>query len=422
MVMIRPFRGIRYNPTVVSDLQQVVSPPYDVISPEQQTLLHLRNPYNAVHLDLSQDAERYASAARRFAAWLDQKVLIQEQEPALYCYTQEFTVKDGGRRRRTGVLAAVRLEEFSSGKIRPHEQTFESAKEDRLALLRSCQAHLSPIFCLFSRPGWSLAQTLTPALTGSPLETVEDEQRTTHKLWRITNQSLIAEVEAGLTHEPLIIADGHHRYETALRYRDECAAGGHSSGEESFNYVLAYLTNAQEEGLVILPTHRLLRDVPLPSSQHLRTVLQRDFRLALFSPADPAAFFAALRAPGPGRRIGCALAGASHYWLLSFNERVTQGLPVSAPLQALDVTVLHDVIFQRFLGLSAEGQRQRLSYTIDEEEAVRLVSERHCQAAFFLNPPTFEQVARVCEHRETMPQKSTYFFPKLLTGLVFYQL
>ena len=423
MALIRPFGGVRYDPAVVGDLRQVVSPPYDVISAEQQTLLHLRSPYNAVRLDLNRDVERYSSAAKTLRDWLDRRVLIQDQEPSLYCYTQEFTLKDGSRHKRAGILAALRLEDFSAKMIRPHERTFEGAKNDRLELLRSCQAHLSPVFLLYSKPTWSLTQTLAPALAAPALVTVEDDQQTRHRLWRITDQALIAEVAAGLAHEPLIIADGHHRYETALRYRAErVAAQKHNSGDEPFHYVLAYLTNVWEGGVVILPTHRLLCEGPLPNSQHLRTALQRDFRVALFSLTDPPAFFAALRAPGPGRRIGCAFAGASHYWLLSFDERVTQGLPVSAPLRAVDVTVLHDVIFQRFLGLPAEVQKQRLAYTTDEEEALWWVAERRCQAAFFLNPTTFEQVAAVCERGETMPQKSTYFFPKLLTGLVFYRL
>jgi len=423
MALIQPFRGVRYNPAVVGDLQQIVSPPYDVISPEQQALLYLRSPYNAVRLDLNRDPERYVSAAKTFREWLDREVLLQDDEPALYFYTQTFVLKDGSHHKRAGVLAALRLEEFSSGMIRPHERTFESAKNDRLALLRSCQAHFSSIFCLYSRPGWSLERGFTLALSAPPLITVQDDQQNTHQLWRITDQSLIAEVKDNLAREPLIIADGHHRYETALRYRDERTAAQRSGSEgEPFNYVLAYLTNAQEEGLIILPTHRLLREGPLPSPQHLRAVLQREFRVSLFSATEPAAFFTALRTPGSERRIGCALAGASHYWLLSFDERMTQGLPVSRPLRALDVTVLHDIIFQRFLGLPPDVQKQKLSYTIDEDEALSLVSARHCQAAFFLNPPTFAQVAEVCAHGETMPQKSTYFFPKLLTGLVFYRL
>lgn len=422
MAIIRPFRGVRYNPAVVGDLQQVISPPYDVISPEQQTLLHLRSPYNAVHLDLNRASERYAVAARTFSTWLEQGVLLQEEEPALYFYMQEFTLKDGVRRRRAGVLAALQLEEFSSGKIRPHERTFESAKADRLALLKACQAHLSSIFCVYSRPGWSLEQMCAPVLGLPPLIDVKDDGGTVHQLWRVTDTALIGEISQQLTQENLIIADGHHRYETALRYRHECAAQGRTTGEEPFNYVLAYFTNAQDEGLVILPTHRLLQGVTLPNAQHLRLVLQREFRLSAFALHDTAAFLAALRAPGEDRRLGCTVAGSNYHWLLSFGDRITQRLPLSPSLRALDVTVLHDVLLQRVLGLPSEVQKQHLTYTIDEEEALRRVADRQCQAAFLLNPTTFPQVADVCEGGETMPQKSTYFFPKLLTGTVFYKL
>jgi len=422
MAIIRPFRGVRYNPAVVGDLQLVVSPPYDVISTEQQTLLHLRSPYNAVHLDLNRNPERYTVAARTFSTWLEHGALRQEAEPALYFYAQEFALKDGVRRRRSGVLAALRLEEFSSGKIRPHERTFETAKADRLALLKACQAHLSSIFCLFSRPGWSLEQACASVLNLPPLVKVVDDGGTIHRLWRITDTTLITAISQQLEKETLIIADGHHRYETALRYRQERMVQGKSHGEEPFHYVLAYLTNAQDEGLVILPTHRLLQGVTLPNVQHLRMVLQREFRLSAFALHDTAAFLAALRAPGTDRRLGCTFAGANYHWLLSFDDRITQGLSLSKPLRALDVTVLHDVLLQRFVGLPPDLQKQKLVYTIDEEEALRRVADRQCQAAFLLNPTTFQQVADVCTSGETMPQKSTYFFPKLLTGMVFYKL
>ena len=419
MAHIRPFRGVRYNPAVVGDLRHVISPPYDVISPEQQTLLHLRSPYNAVHLDLNQTPEPYAGAARAFREWVDRGVLMREPAPTLYCYTQEFTLKDGIPRRRVGIFAALRLEEFSSRIVRPHERTFENAKQDRLALLRSCQVHLSPIFFLYSRPGWSVEQVLEPGCAASPVIVMTDDQQVTHRLWQVTDQHLIAEVVAGLASESLIIADGHHRYETALRYRQEIAGQGHANEEAPFNYVLAYLTNVQEDGVVILPTHRLVHDVMLPQAQALRTVLHRDFRISLFPLSDSAAFLRALHAPGPDRRIGCVLAGAGHYWLLSFNERIARMLSVAAPLRDLDVTVLHELIFQRLLGLTPDMQQQKLAYTIDEEEALRRVEVRQSRAAFLLNPTTFAQIARACEEGETMPQKSTYFFPKLPTGLVF---
>jgi uncharacterized protein (DUF1015 family) len=393
-----------------------------VISPEQQTLLHLRSPYNAVHLDFNQDAERYTAAAERLHDWLARSVLIRENDPALYFYNQEFVLKDGVKRRRTGVLAALRLEEFSSGVIRPHERTFEGAKKDRLDLLRSCQTHLSPIFCLYAQKDWSLAQVASNALTQPPLISVIDEKNVTHQMWRVLDPTVIAEVVKGLEHESLIIADGHHRYETALRYRQERAAQGQSSAEEPYDFVLTYLTNAYDDGLVILPTHRLLHDVTMPNLRDLRTVLQRDFRVAQFALEQKDAFLAALRAPEAGRRIGCLFSGAGYYWLLSFDDRATRNLRLSVPLRSLDVTVLHDILLQQFLGLPPDMQKQKLSYTIDEDEALRLVTERQFQAAFLLNPTSFDQVVQVCAQAETMPQKSTYFYPKLLTGLVFYQL
>ena len=422
MAIIRPFRGVRYNPANAGDLSQLVSPPYDVISPEQQTELHLRSPYNAIHLDLNQDTDRYGAAAERFRDWLQRGVLVPEAEPSLYFYAQEFTLKDGVKRRRLGVFAALKLEEFSSGVVRPHERTFEGAKKDRLALLTACQAHLSSVFCVYGKQGWSLEEVARPALAAPPLASFTDENGVTHTLWRTSDPMLIAAVAEGVAHESLIIADGHHRYETALRYRQERAVQGRTSENEPYDYVLTFLTNAYDDGLVILPTHRLLRETSIPSPQNLRAVLQRDFRVMMFAHADTAAFLAALRAPGTDRRIGCAVAGASHYWLLSFDDRVTSGLPFSVPLRALDVTVLHEVILARFFGLPTELQKQALSYTIDEEEALRGVAEHRIRAAFLLNPTPFEQVVKVCEQGETMSQKSTYFYPKLLTGLVFYQL
>ena len=422
MAQIRPFRGIRYNPAVVGDLQQVVSPPYDVISKQQQTLLHLQSPYNAIHLDLNQDAERYTTAANMWHAWRQNEAVAQDQEPSLYVYTQEFTLPDGTMLRRTGILSAVQLEEFSSGVIRPHEQTFEGAKSDRLALLKACEAHLSPVFLLYARKDWSIEQVLALELTASPVIDVKDGQGSRHKVWRVTNPDLIAEVAAGLAKESFIIADGHHRLETALKYRRELLEQGGARADAPCQSVLAYVTNAADEGVVILPTHRLIKDAPLPNAHNLRSVLKRDVRLSLYARDKADDFFAALKgaAAAGSRRIGCAMAGAEHFWLLSFDERINHGSTTSAALRALDVTVLHDVKYQRFLGLTPELQKKHISYTSSDEEALQAVTAQECQAAFFLNPTPYEQVEQVCTDGETMPQKSTYFYPKLLTGLVFY--
>jgi uncharacterized protein (DUF1015 family) len=266
----------------VGDLQHVVSPPYDVISTEQQTLLHLRSPYNAIHLDLNRDPERYSVAAKTLSTWLEQQALIQDETPALYFYTQEFTLKDGMRRRRVGILAALRLEEFSSGKIRPHERTFENAKADRLALLQACQTHLSSIFCLYSRPQWSLERTLTPALTEPPIVDVQDDSDTIHKLWRVTDSTLIAEVVGRLGRETLIIADGHHRYETALNYQKlRRQQAGSLAGQQSYDGVLMLLTALEDPGLTVLPTHRVTTTA-LPAYDRVQSLLGATFDLQEF--------------------------------------------------------------------------------------------------------------------------------------------
>lgn len=421
MAQIRPFRGIRYNPAVVGDLQALVCPPYDVISEHQQTLLHSQSPYNAIHLDLNQAAERYTAAANLWHAWREKRVLMQDSEPSLYVYSQDFSLPDGSSHRRTGILSAVRLEEFSSGVIRPHEQTFEDAKKDRLALLKACQAQLSPVFLLYARKDWPIERLVAAELAARPIIAVTDGQNNRHTVWRVTNPALVAEVTAGLSAESLIIADGHHRYETALRYcRENLRA--HTPPDAALRHVLAYVTNAEDEGVVILPTHRLIHDAPLPSVDELRAVLSRNFRLQPYAQADE--FFAALRdgVTDSGRRIGCVVAGAEHYWLLSFDESINRGSGRSAALRAVDVTVLHDALFQRVLNLTPEQQQETVSYTSSAQEALQAVAARRCQAAFFLNPTPYHQVQQVCAGGETMPHKSTYFYPKLLTGLVFYSL
>lgn len=416
MARIRPFRALRYDLDVVGDLEHVVAPPYDVISAEQQHLLHLRSPYNAVHLDFNSAADRYAAAATTLQTWRAQGALRRDTAPSLYGYAQDFTLDDGQPRRRLGFFAALRLEDFASGVIRPHERTFERAKEDRLALLRACRTHLSSIFCLYAGKGWTLADTLhvEPA---RPDVDVRDAAGVRHRVWPVSDPEVIDGLAAKLADEPLIIADGHHRYETALRYGREREAA--SGGDEPFRYVLAYLTDANDAGLTILPTHRLLREIRLPAAVDLFRVLSRDFRVTRYPLSARDAFSRALTEPGPARRIGCVVAGAEHYWLLSFDDRAVRGLTVSPALKGLDVTVLHDAIFAGVLGLPPDVQKQRVTYTSDEAAALDSVANGEHQAAFLLRPTSFAQVERICAGGETMPQKSTYFYPKLLTGLVF---
>ncbi|TMB47831.1 MAG: DUF1015 domain-containing protein, partial [Deltaproteobacteria bacterium] len=249
MAVVRPLAGLRYDPARAGDVGQLLAPPYDVITAAEQAELYARSPYNVIRLILPREAERGAAAARALREWIAAGILAPDPEPALYLYTQQFSLPDGSTRRRDGLLCRLRLEDFSSGVVRPHERTLPGPKADRLALLRATGANLSAIFGLYARPGEPVRELLAGAELGAPLVDVSGW----HQLWRVTDASAIARAEAALTDQTIIIADGHHRYETALAYRDE------QPGNEAATYILAYLANMEEEGVVILPTHRLVR-------------------------------------------------------------------------------------------------------------------------------------------------------------------
>ncbi len=423
MAHIRPFRALRYDAEVVGDLHKVVSPPYDVISTEEQALLHLSSPYNATHLDFNNAADPYGAAASTFRKWLEEGVVKLDEAPGYYYYRQEFDLQNGSRKIRSGIFVALRVEEFETGVIRPHEQTFTGAKKDRLALLRACQAHLSSIFCLYGKKGWSVEDVIPDVLKSPSSVELTDRDQVTHRLWYVTEASAIETITKEIASQSLIIADGHHRYETALQYSVErSAAGASRDTDQPYNYVLAYLTNAEETGLAILPTHRILRKNSLPKVADLEKVLLRDFRLKRYAREEKNAFYRALSAEGVDRRIGCVLSGADHHWLLTFDDSLAQRVNASNPIRALDVTVLHDYIFERLLGITPQMQKEKITYVSDNEVAVRAVDQGEAGAAFLLNATTFGQIQAVCSSGETMRQKSTYFYPKLLTGLVFYPL
>src|SRR5581483_4418361 len=249
MAVVRPLAGLRYDPARVGDIGRVLAPPYDVITPADQRKLYAKSPHNVIRLILPPETDRAAVAARTLRQWVDERILVPDPEPAIYLYSQRFTLPDGSSRRRDGILCRLKLEDFASGVVRPHERTLPGPKADRLAILRATGANLSAIFGLYARPAEPLRDLVGGASLGAPLIDVQGW----HQLWRITDPATIGRFTAALADETIIIADGHHRYETALAYRDE------QPGNEAARYVLAYLTNMEEEGVVILPTHRLVR-------------------------------------------------------------------------------------------------------------------------------------------------------------------
>jgi uncharacterized protein (DUF1015 family) len=426
---LNPFRGLRYDPEVVGDVGRVVAPPYDVIGPAHQAALYERSPHNVVRLILNRDADAYASAASVLAQWRRSGALHVDERPALSLYAQRFPGPDGAPRERVGVIGALRLESFESGRVRPHERTLERAKNDRLALLQACRASLSPIFGLVSAPGWSLEAAI-PARAPDLDVTEDDGQR--HRVWRIEEAAAIAAIHERLRDGEVFIADGHHRYETALRYRDEqraaLGAAAPPPGAAPYDYVLAYLTRMEDPGLVILPTHRVLAESPLAPAE-LEAALARHFQVEHLPRTADGVRTLLTRldagAAGSGIRIGAALRGVDRLGLLTAPVEALP-FPSSVPqvLRALDVTALHQIVLAGTLGLpiGERGGTPGLTYTQDAAAALAAVERDGAAAAFFLPPTGVDALRAVATAGLTMPEKSTYFHPKLLTGLVIYPL
>jgi uncharacterized protein (DUF1015 family) len=393
MATVRPLAGLRYDRARVGDVGRVLAPPYDVISAAEQAELYARSPHNVIRLILPREAERGAAAARQLGEWVASGVLVADPAPAVYLYAQRFSLPDGSTRERHGVICRLRLEDFASGVVRPHERTLAGPKADRLAILRATGANLSPIFGLYARPDEPVRELLGGDALGPPVVDVDGW----HRLWRVDDPAAIERFQAALAAETVIIADGHHRYETALAYRDE------QRGNPAAAYVLAYLANTEEEGVVILPTHRLVRGPLRLSPVALEAALRESFEVV---PRPE-------RARRSGGEIDCVLpdrrlrlrprpAAATHL----------QGVPRA--VAALDVALLHGAVLGPLLGVDAEG----LDFTHDDDEAIEAVARGRAAAAFLLNPPTLHEVRAVCLAGEVMPEKSTYFYPKLASGLV----
>ncbi len=417
MVTVLPFHGLRYAPELVA--ASLFAPPYDVIDPRQR-LAHLAgNPNNIVHIDLGpdQDPAWYAEAARIRDRWLAERVLLREPQPALYGYQQHFAVGDKPYV-RTGLLGTVRLAEWGRG-IHPHERTRVGPRQDRLNLMRALRAQSSPVFGMYRDPSDEIGRWLTPP--AQPDVDVTDAEGVRHLFWPITDGAALGALTAALARRDVVIADGHHRYETALAYRAERRAAEGNPGEQRpYDAVLMYLTSAESDGLRILAAHRVVH-APIADPQALLNALRADFDLLALESA--AHLSAAVTQTAPGEIAFGLCLGRAGAWLLKLRDRAAAqrhagGLP--AEIATLDVVALQDMILAPHLGISAQAlaHDDSVSYTVNAEEACESVHAGRAQAAFILNPTRIDQVWHAALKGVTMPQKSTYFWPKLLTGLV----
>ncbi|SRR5579883_837837 len=429
MADVRPFSGIRYGPDLTSQLAALVTPPYDVISPEAQTAYYERHPYNIIRLELGRDLagddtlnNRYTRAAATFAEWRMQGVLTQDAHQAFYLYRQRF--HSGGKEYwRTSLLGRVRLEPWEAGVVLPHEHTMAKPKDDRLKLLRACAANLSPIMSLYEDADGTLRQILEPLAAQRPTALFTDEAGEDHWLLPITDGVHLQTIQHFFADRRLFIADGHHRYETALAYREELREMRKTlHPDDAANFVLMSLTAFEDAGLVILPTHRLVQGLPAERVSGLAERLSQDFLVERL-PADvaPAQALAALDAEAaPGVFI---LVMADEALRLQVRPEALRKMAAggrSVPWQALDVAILQTLVVNEALGLDAEAivQGSFLSYSRDPLAAVRSVRERTAQLAALVRPTRVDQLREVALVGDRMPQKSTYFYPKLITGLV----
>ena len=428
MLRIAPFRGVLYNQKKFRDLSKVIAPPYDVISKEEQDRLYKKSPYNFVRLDLSQEPDAYAAVAQLLGEWQSQAILERDDAPAIYFLTHRFKLKTGEQKLRKGFFALVELQDPATGDIRPHENTLAGPKQDRLKLMLACHAQLSPIFTLYTDPKQAIDRMLTVALEGvAPVAEFELDNGDECKLWRITDPAMIEKVQREMSPQSLLIADGHHRYEATLSYRDQMRSEhGQWIGNEACNYILAYCANMTDDNLVILPTHRLVRGFVHKPFLELEEALQTYFYVEQHpkTPEGKNSFLKALKTAAKKHRvIGASFKRDPRYLILRLkNKRIMQRLAkdLSAALRELDVTTLHLLVLEHILAMSPEQQvsEGHIRYTQDEDAALQALEKEDFQAAFILTATKKEEIQAVVASGEKMPQKSTYFYPKLSSGLL----
>jgi uncharacterized protein (DUF1015 family) len=410
MADVQPLRALHYDLAAVGSLNDVAAPPYDVIDPEQRQRLADRSPYNVVRVDLPEGRpDPYAEAAKIFERWQQEGAVVRDDEPALWTLTQDYTGPDGRALTRHGVFARVRVEDYGPGRIRPHERTHPGPKEDRLRLTRATRANLSPIFSLYSDPELHAWRALEPATHDEPFGEVTDADGTHNRLWRIADPDAIAAVQDAISDAELLIADGHHRYETARVYAEEVG------GEGEHRYTLMFLCSMSDPGLTVLPTHRLLTGLD-GKREALREAIERDFEVRPVAPDD--------LAPGQGGPIEFGyVEGAEHLRLAlrdpSTADRVLAGKPDA--YRRLDTALLEALILKEALGMSEDdiARQDGVAYAKRAADAVAAVESGRADAAFLLRATPVEAVRAVAEAGESMPPKSTFFHPKVPTGLLF---
>ncbi|NOQ47482.1 MAG: DUF1015 family protein [Desulfobulbaceae bacterium] len=444
MAVVAPFRGVRFNPDKIEELDDVVTPPYDVINEEAGATFLVKNPYNMIQLDLrntsQQGAEtigRYRDAGSSFESWQDAGILIRDDQPAMYLYYIDYTHPSGRKMTRKGLVALVGLAEFSECIVKPHEKTFDGVISDRLELMDECKAQFSKVFSIYHDREQAIIATLDRVKEPEPICTARDFNSNVHTVWRVTDADALATVRALFKDKSVYIADGHHRYATALAFRKRAHLRTPNLPKESpFNFIMMYLCASEDEGLSVLPTHRLVNHPGTISADDLVRKLSKGLdiqevqggtRETLIGEVLARMNEAEMNSAEPA--FGVYHAGEDRAFLLRLKEDAWQDDVLAGKpevLKKLDVVLLSDLLIHGYLGLSHDRcVRERLiDYFSDPDEAIDVAVKRSVgkfdstPLLFLLNPTRVDQVTNTADSGEIMPHKSTYFYPKILTGML----
>ncbi len=436
MAQIKPFRMVHYNGASLGQLERLITPPYDIISPEEQAEFYQAHPQNIIRLVLGKVHEgdspqdnRYTRAAVTLKEWLQKGVLVRSDRPGLVVYQMEFDKPGGGRLKIDGLITLVKVDNYGKGKVLPHEKTYKGPKADQLNLLRACKANLTPIHALFHDEGDKVTKVYRSVLETAPDQEAVDSEGTIHRTWLLSEEGQVEEIIRTIAPSSLFIADGHHRYETSMAYKKEVAASGEPVPEEVSDYVMMFVTSMHHSGLLILPAHRMLRDLPSVNTSEIvdRLSLYCEVEELFCSEEDrdhsaqdlidklaEEAHF--------GGRFGMLVHGDPCFRLFKIKETasVHHLIDSSTPaaLRTLDVTILRDVIIGYGVGVDNENIEGHIEYTPDPSEALEKVRSGEVQIAFIINSTRVDQVQEAAELGHKLPHKSTYFHPKLASGMV----
>ncbi len=397
MAVVKGFRGILYNPKKAGDLSELVAPPYDVIDKKEQKNLYEKHPLNSIRLILSKEPgeKRYRSAADTLKKWLGEKILQRDKKPAIYRYCQDFEL-NGEIFKRKGFIAIVKIEDFESGVILPHEKTFEKYKEDRLSLIRACNSNLSQIFAVYSDPEGEVEAAVEKA-SGEPFAQIEFKG-VKNTVWRVNCKETLLKISTLMADKKLLIADGHHRYETSINYRNIRRRDDGGDRDKPYEYIMMYLCGAEGGGLVVEPTHRVVKNLGGMSGGEVASILRKEFDCSETEPQNPPDLL----------RDQVVFVYDKGEKALVFSQKNKSG-----DHKAMGAFMLRDMVIKKIIGSETE-----IVFTKSHSDLMELVGTGKCEAGFIMPRPLITDIMDASEKGVRMPQKTTYFYPKILSGIV----